>query len=138
MHHLNEYLFSSRRKRASEDAVPTDSRGKRPAQSSSSGASPAKQSVESVDPAATRHLTADFSRAFVVGLTDDQVYNSMQQRGMPSGPVGPTTRDLYNRRLAAEIEASAQGSRRPGTSSEAGTKHPLTSRGPRASAPPPN
>ena len=71
----------------------------------------------------SRHSTAAFSRAFVEGLTDDQVYKSMQQREMPSGPVGPTTRDLYNRRLAAEIEANAQDNRRPGTSSETGTKH---------------
>ena len=38
--------------------------------------------------------------------------------------MGATTRDLYNRRLAAEMEADAAGSRQQGASTEAGaTKH---------------
>ena len=122
LRHLNKYLFP-RRKRAAEDDGPIDSRGKRPAQSSHSGAPPAKQSVESVDRETTRHSTAAFSRAYVEALTDNQVYKSMQERDMPSGPVGPTTRDLYNRRLAAELEAKAQAASQPDTSSKTGTKH---------------
>ena len=89
-----------RHKRAATDTDTTTLLGKRRADPGADGASPAKRPKLPTTPEPMDQINIPFATAYSTTLTDQALRSQLVQRGTAPGPVGPTTRNTYEKQLA--------------------------------------